>query len=465
MPCSSGPIVGRDQIAIKTPFEEVSTSLCEPWLIERFGRLMCTTPTLIPRPQAYSLLRELARGKLHQLRGQAWDWCTNGIPLAPTVKTELAEVNRMFARVALEQDPALVEAEATRVLERTFALSHEVSQAYVARVLEVSHKRTPRLPKNLSCRIGTAIPSREQAELLRQTCTSLTLPISWFNVEGQEARYRWEETDRLVDWALEQGFDITAGPLIDFSTHRLPHWLWVWERDPLSMATFMCRFVDAAVRRYRSKIQRWLLTRNSNSASVLNLSEEDMLGVTQRVVETARQAGSNLELIVGIAQPWGEYLVDRGARYTPVDFADELTRSRLGLSRIDLEVIMGVAPGGSYCRDLMEVSRMLDTYAWLSVGLHVTLGYPSSLDRDPQADAEQQVSLGWWRDGVSPEGQAAWVDDFAPLALCKPFVHQLTWTHFSDADRHLFAHCGLLDPQQRPKPALEALARLRRTHL
>jgi hypothetical protein len=456
--------VGKDQIVLKPPFEE-STFLCEPWPIEQFGQLMCTTATLLPRPQPYSLLRELARGKLHQLRGQVWDWCTNGIPLAPSVKTELAEVNRMFARVALEQAPAQVEAEATRVLSRTFALAHEVTRTYVERVLEVSHKRTPRLFKHLSCRVGTTPPSREQGELLGQACTSVTLPISWFAVEGQEAHYRWEETDRLVDWALAQGFDITAGPLIDFSAHRLPRWLWVWERDPLSMATFMCRFVEAAVRRYRSRIQRWLLTRNSNVASVLNLSEDDMLGVTQRLVETARQAGSGLELIVGIAQPWGEYLIDRSNRYTPVDFADELTRSRLGLSRIDLEIVMGVTPGGSYCRDLMELSRLLDAYAWLGVGLHVTLGYPSSPDKDPQADTEQRVPMGWWREGVSPETQADWIADFAPLALCKPFVHQLTWTHLSDADRHHFPHCGLLDSQQRPKPALQALARLRQEHL
>ena len=39
---------------------------------------------------------------------------------------------------------------------------------------------------------------------------------------------------------------------------------------------------------------------------------------------------------------------------------------------------MGVTPRGSYCRDLLETSRILDLYALLGLPLRVTLGYPSS---------------------------------------------------------------------------------------
>ena len=31
------------------------------------------------------------------------------------------------------------------------------------------------------------------------------------------------------------------------------------------------------------------------------------------------------------------------------------------------------------------------------------------------------------------------------LALCKPYVQGVQWTHFRDAEPHQFPHCGLLD--------------------
>jgi len=98
---------------------------------------------------------------------------------------------------------------------------------------------------------------------------------------------------------------VTAGPLVDFSSAQLPAWLWLWERDPSSLATFMCRFVEAAVRRYRNRIRRWQLTAASNCANVLALDEDELLRLTYRLVEAARQVDPGLETVVGIAQPWG----------------------------------------------------------------------------------------------------------------------------------------------------------------
>ena len=72
-----------------------------------------------------------------------------------------------------------------------------------------------------------------------------------------------EQADALLNWALQRGLSVTAGPLVDFSPAQLPAWLWLWERDLPSMATFMCRFVESAGRRYRTRIRRWHLTAGS----------------------------------------------------------------------------------------------------------------------------------------------------------------------------------------------------------
>src|SRR5258707_10039546 len=99
-------------------------------------------------------------------------------------------------------------------------------------------------------------------------------------------------------------------------------------------------------------------------------------------------------------------LADR--THSPFIFADTLIRSGLSVAALDLEIVMGVTPRGSYCRDLLELSRLLDFYALLGVPLAVTLGYPATNAVDPDADPEIRVDAGRWRDGFTPEVQAGW---------------------------------------------------------
>src|SRR5262249_59475154 len=122
--------------------------------------------------------------------------------------------------------------------------------------------------------------------------------------------------------------------------------------------------------------------------------------------------------------------------YSPFIFADTLIRSGLQLAALDIEMVMGVNGRGSYCRDLLEASRLLDMYALIGVNLQVTLGYPSSEKPDPDADPELLVGAGKWGRGYSPESQGDWARKFASLALCKQFVKSVQWAHFSDGHPH-----------------------------
>jgi hypothetical protein len=126
---------------------------------------------------------------------------------------------------------------------------------------------------------------------------------------------------------------------------------------------------------------------------------------------------------------------------------------------------MGVRPRGSYCRDLLDASRMLDLYALLGTPLQVTMAYPSASDADPVADPSLSVSSGHWQNGFSPEVQANWFADFASLAVCKPFVRSVVWSQLNDAEGHQFPHCGLLDNAASPKPIMSQLRQLREQHL
>jgi hypothetical protein len=456
--------LGPQQLRVSRVVDE-SGYLILPWSIDRRGLMMGTSATLIERPRPYNLLVEMARGKVNQVRCQAFDWRAGGLQISAELERLIHDASQAFGRASTAAAAEEASKHAQNALDLAYETAEHLVGAYVAQVFHIRHQRQARLDSTLGCRLGPTPPPPDFATQLTSAFNSVCLPLSWSSIESEEGSYRWDESDALVDWAHQHKLDVSAGPLIDFSSAQLPAWLWSWEHDLPHLAAFTCKFVETVVRRYRSRIRRWQLTAASNCADVLSLSEDNLLGLTYRLAESARQIDPSLELIVGIAQPWGEYMTVADRAHSPFIFADTLIRSGLNLSGLDVELIMGVTPRGSYCRDVLEISRLLDMYALLGVPLRVTLGYPSSAESDADADPDLHVEGGHWGDGFTPEVQAAWVAEVTALVLCKPYVQGVQWTHFRDTEPHQFPHCGLVDARDRVKPALSKLRELREKHL
>ncbi len=453
-----------DLLAASRSVDE-SGYLVVPWSVDKVGRLMGTTATLMERAVPYNLLVELARGKVNQLRCQAADWRTGGLQIPESLEHMIDEASRAFVQAVAGGESPEASEQAREALALGYRAAEQLVRAYVEQVFLVRHQRQARLDATLGCRLGTAPPPGELGKMVVESFNTVCVPMAWNTVEAEESNYDWSAVDALVQWASGQGLPVSAGPLVDFSSANLPAWLWLWERDVPGLATFMCKYVETAVRRYRGKIRRWQLTAASNNATVLSLTEDELLGLTYRLVETARQIDPSLDLVVGVAQPWGEYMAVEDRTHSPFIFADTLIRSGLNLSALDIELVMGVTPRGSYCRDLLETSRILDLYALLGVPLRVTLGYPSADGPDPDADPELRVAAGRWHGGFNPPTQAEWAEAYCSLALCKPFVQGVQWVQLSDAGPHPFPHCGLVDAAGTPKLAAERLRDVRRNHL
>ncbi len=464
MPYPTQVRLHKDRLVLGRNVDE-SGSAAIPWTVADAGLVLAGTATLGDRPTPYHLPLELARGKVNQLRNQAFDWLSNGLHPPPAVPEQIRQATLAFTR-AIAQYPADRSGPlAQEALAAAYRAADGLVRVYVDQVFEVRQQRQPQLDTVLGTRLGTVLLPDETAGLLHAACNGVCLPFTWRDIEPVESDYHWGPHDAVLDWAEDQGYTVSAGPLIDFSLARLPDWLVLWDRDLPSLASFMCDYVETAVRHYRGRIRSWQLTAASNYAALLGLGEDELLWLTVRLVEAARQADPGLEVLVGISQPWGEYLALEDRTHSPFVFADTLVRSGLNLAGLDLELVMGAAPRGSYCRDLLEASRLLDLYALLGVPLRVTLGYPAAAGPDPGADQEMTVAAGSWREGLTPAVQAEWASAFAALVLCKPAVHAVLWTHFSDAEAHQFPHCGLLDSQGNPRPALARLRELRERHL
>jgi Glycosyl hydrolase family 10 len=439
--------------------------LVAPWPIAGAGRLMGATATLMERPHPYQFLVELARGKINQLRGQAYDWQMLRLQIPAALQQEIRGAASALGRAIALAATDDVNREAQTALDLAYDVADRLVHTYIDQVFSIRRQRQPRLESTLGCRLGVIPPSPEATALVKETFNAVHLPLAWNLVEAEEATYNWQPHDAVLTWAEANGLPVIAGPLIDFSSLQLPAWLWLWERDLPNMAGFMCKFVEAAVRRYRHRIRRWQLTAASNFASVLSLTEDELLGLTYRLAEAARQIDPTLEIVVGVSQPWGEYMATVERIHSPFVFADTLIRSGMNLAALDVELVMGPTPRGSYCRDLLEASRLLDLYAQLSVPLRVTLGYPSASAADLDADPEMHVGAGRWRGGYTPEVQAEWAAAFTPLALCKPYVQGAQWAHLFDAEPHQFPNCGLIDAAGQVKPAVAKLRDVREAYL
>jgi hypothetical protein len=464
MPYPTQVTVEEDRLVVRRNMDE-SGYLLLPWNVEGLGRLMASSPTLIERAQPYQVQVELARGKVNQLRNQAADWLAGGLQMPDALAQDIRTATLAFTRAVTQLPTPQAGPDAQIAIARAFAASTGLVDVYVNQVFEVRHQRQPRLDTGLACRLGLKVPGAELTAGLKETFNTVCLPLSWNEVQPAETDFRWPAHDAVLDWAVAAGFRVVGGPLIDFSPSRLPDWLWLWERDLPSLAGFLCQYVEAAIRRYRGRIRSWQLTAASNAAEVLSLSEDELLWLTVRLAEAARQVEPGLELSVGIAQPWGEYMCVQDRSHSPFIFADTLIRSGVNLAGLDLELVMGVGPRGSYCRDLLEMSRLLDLYALLGVPLQVTLGYPSSDGPDPRADAEMTIGAGFWEGGFTPDVQAGWAASVGALTVCKPSVRGVTWAHLFDGDSHQFPACGLVDSEGNVKPAMARLHELRQKHL
>jgi hypothetical protein len=438
--------------------------LLAPWDIPQTGRLMGSTATLMERELPYDFQLELARGKVNQLRCQAEEWRASGLAMSSDLLESIRHASLGFGQAILEPGNDRSSTQAQEALVLSYRAAHELAQAYVNQVFRVRHERDPHLDVASSCRLGS-VPTTEASQIIGETFNRITIPFTWSAIAPTDRAFCWDLQDSLLDWADAQSIPVAAGPLIDFASAQIPAWLWAWERDLSTLARFAAEYVAAAIKRYRDRIRRWHLVSGSNNASVLSLTEEELLRLTVKVAQVARQVDPGLELVVGIAQPWGDYLATQERAQSPFLFAETLIRTDLNLSALDIELVMGVTPRGSYCRDLLETSRLLDLYALLGVPLLVTMGYPSAASLDTNADPEQTVGNGYWRGEFDPARQAQWTADFSSLVLCKPYVQSIGWTHLADAAPHQFPNCGLIDPSGKEKPALETLRQLRKTHL
>jgi hypothetical protein len=451
----------RDDRLVATWTLSESRYLLVPWPVGPFGTLVTPTATLLEREEPYRLLVELARGKLNQVRSQTAEWQAIGLHTAPEFDRGLADATALFGK-ALVSSPAEADAHASRVIELSFALGDVLVREFILQLLDTRHQEEGPLGTRLAARSvrGPGALAGDYAA----TFNAAQVALHWKDIEPEESRYDWSATDRAVADAKAANLPITIGPVIDAAPGMIPRWAAGWEGDLPTLAAFMCDFMETAIARYKPDVRRWVVCAGFNHSDALGLDDDQRLRLASRLFEAASQIDPGLELVLSVAQPWGDYLVRDEHTISPLTFPDDLIRNGLKVSAIELEVRAGTTPRGSLPRDLLDTARVINLFGLLGLPLELLLSLPASPGPDPAALGESLWTPGW-RAAPSPEGQAEWGASFAALGLCTPHVRAVTWDHWSDSDPHFTPGGGLIDAAGQPNPLLTRLRALRTAHL
>ncbi len=427
---------------------------------------MLRTASLREQEEPYRLDIEVARGTLARVRefyAQAvWAGCS--IPESIAADIGRAETHFLDALLAVRTDPQGALHAAQAAIDTSLSVTDTLIRGVVEVALAARKQFTRPLPTLLVGRLEAEPRDAQQEADFLQTFNVAAIPVYWRRLQTDSGQWQWQALDQQLHWCHQRGLRVGMGPLISPYREVLPDWLFLWQDDFDQLRQSVIEFVDQLIAHCRGRVQYWHVASAMNLPGDLQLCEEDRVKLLLSVIERVRRADSQTPMIVTFDQPWGQYLAHTDGELSPLYFAEMLVRGELGLAGVGLELQLGCWPGSGPPCDMVEVSRLLDHWSALNCPLLVVLTIPSDADQDPNA-WQPKIQTVWGQYRPSLESQRYWVEQLVPLLLAQPSVHGILFNQSRDSLPHRIPHGGLWDRNERAKPALEALRKLRETWL
>ncbi len=364
-----------------------------PWPTAAGGLEACLSTTLRERAEPYHLLIELARGKVNQVRCQTADWDAIGLTVEPALRQELRALTRRFGAAVLAPDLPDSRGVALEAMRRAGAAGERLSASFAEQLLQTRVGENGPIETRIDCNLSQLPPPEARANFV-STFTSVRLTPDWSRLEPQPGEYHWAAFDELVAWAFTTGLDVSVGPVVDLADGHFP--AWVAESvagDYGRLADALAGFTEAILRRYQDRVRSWQVCSGFNHRDAYGLGEDDRLRLATRLMESARAVDTECSWVLGLAQPWGDYLIDEENTYTPLVFADNLVRAGFQFAAVELEVLTGGPTRGSLPRDAIALYRLVELFGLLSLPLEVTFGGLPAAGRSPDENLETAVAL------------------------------------------------------------------------
>jgi len=362
-----------------------------PWPLPGLGSPLSMSSTLRERSEPYHLLIELTRGTLNQIRTQTAEWEAIGLTLAATDREELRAASALFGSEVLELRSSGQTERLTALLARAHRFADGVSRVFAEQLLMTRVGETGKL-KTAFGRRFTTLPNETTRKEVQEKFTAIRLTPEWRMIEPTEAGYNWTRFDELVDWAIGTGHSVSIGPIIDLAGDSLPEWVRQWAGDLPSLTAFFCDFLETVIRRYQDRVESWQVFHGFNHCDAMSLSEDERLRLAARLLEAARGTAPDGLWTIGVAQPWGDYMITEAHTYSPLVFADTLLRAGFGFATIELELRPGIGRRDSIPRNALETYRLLALFEVLGVPIEVGVWRPPGGSELPGSNPDWAVT-------------------------------------------------------------------------
>jgi len=465
-PVESAHLLGPDDVAVpgevalkggrlecRRGSSTQAAALCVRYDAGSVGTLMLQTCLLPDRAEPYGLSLELARHRIKTFIVKSEEWQMFDLdPEHPAMKL-WEEARRLLTLAINMPDPVEADRTARRSLIRGIEATERLAMAHAEVLLHRRYASKAASSVTLGARVWPQMEAPALRDFMKKEFDVIALPTRWNLIEAEEGTYEWDALDGWMDWAQRQGRPIVAGPLLDFSKAALPQWMYVWQHDYDTCRDLAYDFVDKVVSRYKDRVGIWNVCAGLNINETFEFTAAQMLDLTRMAALFVRQAKKGARVMIELAQPFGEFAASNRGALPPLAFIDQLIQEGIRVDSLGLRLLFGPGGRGRECRDLMQISGLLDRFAALELPVLITaMGVPS----------EGGDEAGQWHGPWSPELQARWATRALAIALSKPFVESVFWADLFDHEQMEVAASGLITADGRARPALKQLVSMRR---
>lgn len=252
--------------------------------------------------------------------------------------------------------------------------------------------------------VGDRIPEQPENWDLLLDQFSIVTPENCMKPQGVQPRlghYRFDVTDRFVDFACRNDLQIVGHCLIWAKDDRTHDWYYMDQGQPASAETLLDRIrmdVRTIVSRYRGKIAMWDVVNEA-----LSDDEEELLRPSGYVTATGDEFIVQAFLAAHEADPSALLIYN--------DYNNELPKKRAKMMKLIESLqeravpIHAVGIQGHYEIDRVPFQDLEDTIiAVKQAGLKVVIS---------ELDIDMIPRGGWWADGGSRREQLAKLDPYA----------------------------------------------------
>ncbi|MBC7784121.1 MAG: endo-1,4-beta-xylanase [Burkholderiales bacterium] len=461
----SGSVGFRDEHLVVSRNDENASAVALLWDMGARGAYQLETTRLPPRAKAYVLNVELARFRLMKIVQKQEDWNLFDFPRTEKFQQQFREAQGLFAEALAHLDrPSAASKLADRSLGVALDLSEDLARFH-AELLLVRRKANGALPKHLfGCRVDWTIKNQKYRDTICEMCDFVVLPMPWKLLQPTEDAFVTDALDEWVEALAKKRMLVIAGPLVDLSDGQVPEWLYIWEHDFETLRDLAYDYVRKVVSRYRRAVTAWNVVAGLHATTAFTLSFEQMIELTRVLVQQVRTIASSARTIITVKHPFGEYHASSHPTVPPMLYAEMVAQAGMHFDAFALEWEMGVPTRSQFTRDMFQLSSMLDRFSTLGKPVFLTsLGVPDRAtpdSTDQSGGALDPATAGRWHEAWSPQQQAKWLDEFARIALSKPYIENLCWANFADLSPSLPGG-GLLNDMLQPKPSMAAVVALR----